>query len=242
MSTQTQLSQMITDSILNDIRNGIYKGQKFLPPEVDLAKTYNVSRNMVRESLTRLEREGWISRKHGVGTIINWDIISAQTRLDLNYELYRTLELSGKVPRTKSVTFRTEPASGDIAFYLGITHGDPVLRSARLILADGEPAMYCIDYLPEKFLNTHDYSAADLKENFFKFVDRFCGIQIETNLAEIRAVPVPKEVSDAMEIPEDSTLLYIGEIGYDMRSNPILYSEEYFIDGMIRHMIVRKKI
>ena len=242
MSTQKQLSQKITDRILEDIRSGIYDGNKFLPPEVDLAKTYDVSRNMVRESLTRLEREGWITRKHGVGTIINWDIISAQTRLDLNYELYRTLELSGKVPNTKCVSFRNELASETISSYLGIETGDPILRSARLILGDNVPAIYCIDYLPVKFLKTDQYTKEDLEENFFRFVDRFCGIQIETNLAEIRAIPVPKEVSDAMEIPEGSTLLYIGEVGYDMRSNPILYSEEYFVDGMIRHTIVRKKI
>ena len=45
-----------------------------------------------------------------------------------------------------------------------------------------------------------------------------------------------------MNIPLSCALLFIGEVGYDLRSQPVLYSEEYFLDRVIKHMIVRKKI
>ena len=58
----------------------------------------------------------------------------------------------------------------------------------------------------------------------------------------MRALPVTEEVAEALEVPLTCALLFLGEVGYDLRSRPVLYSEEYFMDRVIRHMIVRKKI
>ena len=71
---------------------------------------------------------------------------------------------------------------------------------------------------------------------------KFCSVSVETNLSELRALPVTQEVADALNIPLSCALLFIGEVGDDLRSQPVLYSEEYFLDRVIKHMIVRKKI
>ena len=51
-----------------------------------------------------------------------------------------------------------------------------------------------------------------------------------------------EEVAQALNVPMTCTLLYITEVGYDLHSNPLLYSEEYFLDRVIPQIIVRKKI
>lgn len=96
MEKGTQLSEKVTQILLHEIRNGDFNGLDSLPPEVELAEKFNVSRNVIRESLARLEREGWVVRKHGIGTLINKSVVHVDTRLDLNFELNQTLELSGK--------------------------------------------------------------------------------------------------------------------------------------------------
>lgn len=55
MEKGTQLSEKVTQILLHEIRNGDFSGLDSLPPEVELAEKFNVSRNVIRESLARLE-------------------------------------------------------------------------------------------------------------------------------------------------------------------------------------------
>lgn len=243
MDKHNQLSVRMTQKLLREIRSGVFAGMDSLPPEVELAEQFGVSRNMIRECLMRLEREGWITRKHGIGTLINKNVVNVNTRLDLNYELSHTLEMNGKHPETALLKSRVEPAPDEVAEHLSIQKGEEILRVSRLIKADGKPGIYCIDYIPKKQIAVNDYTKKDLEPPIFEFLDKFCGgTAVETNLAEIRSLPAPEEVSEALEIPRACGLLYLCEVGYDLRSNPVLYSEEYFMDRVIHHMIVRKKI
>lgn len=241
MEKGTQLSEKVTQMLLYQMREGEFSGMDSLPPEVELAERFNVSRNVIRESLTRLEREGWVVRKHGVGTLINKSVVHVDTRLDLNFELNQTVELSGKHAKTEWVRSRVEPAGAAVAVGLDIPEGEEVLRVARMISANGRPAIYCADYLPTRLI-VRDYRQEDLEPPIFEFLEKFCSVSVETNLSELRALPVTQEAADALEIPMTCALLFIGEVGYDLRSQPVLYSEEYYLDRVIRHMIVRKKI
>lgn len=243
MEKTQQLSERITKLLLHEIQDGEFSEMDSLPPEVDLAERFQVSRNIIRECLARLEREGWVIRKHGVGTLINKHVVHVETRMDLNFELSQTLEMNGRRAETALVRFRREPASGTVAEQLKIPEGEEVLRVSRLIKADGKPVIYCIDYLPMSLVADESYQQADFEPPIFHFLDKFCGhATVETNLAEVRALPVTEEVAEALEVPLTCALLFLGEVGYDLRSRPLLYSEEYFMDRAIRHMIVRKKI
>lgn len=242
MQRAQQLSEKVTKALLHEIRDGAFSGMDSLPPEVELAERFNVSRNIVRECLTRLEREGWVTRKHGVGTLINKSVVHVKTRLDLNFELRQTLEMNGKHAETDLVRSRLEPAGSVVASQLKIPEGSEVLRVSRMLRADGKPAIYCIDYVPTRLIQKRGYTPADLEPPIFQFLNKFCNVSVETNLSELRALPATEEVAEALEVPLTCGLLFMGEVGYDLRSNPILYSEEYFIDRVIQHMIVRKKI
>ena len=242
MEKGTQLSEKVTQILLHEIRNGDFYGLDSLPPEVELAEKFNVSRNVIRESLARLEREGWVVRKHGIGTLINKSVVHVDTRLDLNFELNQTLELSGKHAKTEWVRTRIDSANATVAAQLNIPVGEQVLRVARMISADGRPAIFCVDYLPLQLIENNSYQFEDLRPPIFEFMKKFCSVSVETNLSELRALPVTQEVADALNIPLSCALLFIGEVGYDLRSQPVLYSEEYFLDRVIKHMIVRKKI
>jgi len=61
-----QLYSNITDAI----RNGTYSSGDKLPPELDLAKQYGISRQTVRLALEKLENDGFISKLQGSGSYI----------------------------------------------------------------------------------------------------------------------------------------------------------------------------
>ena len=208
MEKGTQLSEKVTQILLHEIRNGDFNGLDSLPPEVELAEKFNVSRNVIRESLARLEREGWVVRKHGIGTLINKSVVHVDTRLDLNFELNQTLELSGKHAKTEWVRTRIDPANATVAAQLNIPVGEQVLRVARMISADGRPAIFCVDYLPMQLIENNSYQLEDLQPPIFEFMKKFCSVSVETNLSELRALPVTQEVADALNIPLSCALLF----------------------------------
>ena len=242
MQDSNQVSQKITQELLSEIKDGRFRNSKALPPEVQLAEEFKVSRNAIREALTRLEREGWIARKHGVGTLINRHVINAGARLDLNYEFKRTLEISGHAVNIINNTSDVIPAEKDIAENLNISVGENLLRVSRLFMADGKPAIYCIDYFPMQFIPKGEEANVYAEESFFGYMKDICGIEVESSLAEIRARSVTKEAANALGLPEGTVLLAMEETSYDLHARSVLYSESFFVDRMIHHTIVRKKI
>ena len=86
LQEEQRLSVRIMHRILQEIKTGIYQNLSRLPPEVEIAETLGVSRTVVRDSLSILEREGFVTRKHGLGTIINRHVLSVVTRIDLEKE------------------------------------------------------------------------------------------------------------------------------------------------------------
>ena len=80
MSKPQQLSEKYTKEIFQEIKSGIYSRADRLPSEPDIAKHFGISRTMVRDCLSTLEREGFISRKHGIGTIINQHVLDVKVQ------------------------------------------------------------------------------------------------------------------------------------------------------------------
>lgn len=64
-------SNLIRMKLLHEMKTGEFSKCARLPRELELAEQFGISRNHLREVLAQLEREGFITRIHGVGTIIN---------------------------------------------------------------------------------------------------------------------------------------------------------------------------
>lgn len=242
MSQVLQLSDDITARMIQEIRSGMFSDADRLPPEVDLAVILGVSRNIVRECLARLEREGMVSRKHGVGTLINRHVISAETRLDLNAELIPTLEKTGKLAETMFLRIERGSAEGEAAEKLQVENGEDLIISRRLISADGMPAVYCIDYIVASASQCERFTETDFQPSVFAFLKKCCGAEVYMDLAELRALPAQGETAEYLRVAQGTPLLCLAEVGYDFMGKPVLYSEEFFMDRVIRHVILRKKI
>ena len=83
MSTQPTQSKTIRAQLLSDMKGGAYAGCERLPRESVLAEKLGISRTQLRDILASLEREGFITRRQGVGTIINRHVLDVQTRMDI---------------------------------------------------------------------------------------------------------------------------------------------------------------
>ena len=152
LQEEQRLSVRIMHRILQEIKTGIYQDLSRLPPEVEIAETLGVSRTVVRDSLSILEREGFVTRKHGLGTIINRHVLSVVTRIDLEKEFLVMLREAGYHPTVPFVQVREHPAGEDLAQIMQIEPDDTVIQVDRLVCADGVPTIFCEDYLVKKLV------------------------------------------------------------------------------------------
>lgn len=242
MNTSLSITEQVTMRLLNELRSGCYQGQDRLPPEQDISASFGVSRTVVRDALSTLEREGFISRKRGVGTVINQHVLQAKTRIDMEEEFLDMVRDIGKTPTSKLLDYREYPSDASISNRLCIPKGDPVLAISRLIYADDTPAIFCTDYIAKCRISNADYQRVDFETPIFDFIQYFCKGEVYMDVSEIRAVPATREIAKVLDVALAEPLLNITDIGYTFYGEPLLTSSEYYVDGIFKHTILRKKI
>ena len=241
MRAQPTQSKTIRAQLLSAMKDGEYAACQRLPRENVLAEKLGISRTQLRDILASLEREGFITRRHGVGTIINRHVLNVQTRMDIEVEFLDMIRQSGYEPAVASVRVSEGFANRKIAGQLQMEEGTPVIRVARLCTADGRPAIYCEDVL-DKALVRGSYTIKDLKLPIFHFLQQFCGVYPYLDLTDLRPVVADAALAEIFQVPMGTPLLHMDEVDYDIDGRPVFCSTEYFIDGIFRHTVMRKKL
>ena len=136
-------TKTIRAQLLAAMKDGEYSGCDRLPRESVLSELLGISRTQLRDILASLEREGFITRRHGVGTIINHHVLNVPARMDIEMEFMDMIRASGHTPDVSFARVEEGTASSQEAELLQIAEGTPVLRFLRLCTADGKPAIYC---------------------------------------------------------------------------------------------------
>ena len=241
MGNQFSQNRTIRTQILQEMQSGEYMNCDRLPRESVLAEKLGISRTQLRDVLASLEREGFITRRHGVGTIINKHVLFSQARMDIEVEFLDMIRHCGHEPAVAFVRAEEGLADTRISQHLRIPIGTPVLKIMRLCTADGRPAIYCEDVL-EKSKVTSKLSQSDLELPFFQFLQHRCGIIPYLDLTDLRPVIADEKLSEILQVPLGAPLLYMDEVDYDIEGTPVFCSGEYFADGFFRHTVLRKKL
>ena len=241
MNQKPTQSRSIRMQLLSAMREGEYAHCDRLPRESVLSEKLGISRTQLRDILASLDREGFITRRHGVGTVINRHVLGAQARMDIEVEFMDMIRQSGRTPGVAFVRAAEGAADEKAAGQLGIPVGTPVLKISRLCTADGRPAIYCEDIV-EKAKIRHPYTEAELRQPIFDFLQSVCGLSSYLDLTDLRPVAADAFLSGIFQLPEGTPLLNMDEVDYDIDGAPVFVSREYFADGIFRHTVLRKKL
>ena len=82
----------------------------------------------------------------------------------------------------------------------------------------------------------------DYKLPFFHFMQRFCNAVPYLDLTEVRPAVADAELAEIFGVPMGTPLLHMDEVDYDIDGKPVFCSSEYYVDGIIRHTVLRKKL
>ena len=161
--------------------------------------------------------------------------------MDIEVEFLDMIRQSGHEPAVAFVRVADGEADAQVARQLRIPEGTPIIRIARLCTADGKPAIYCEDVV-EKALAKGNYTIQDFKLPIFHFLQRFCGIYPYLDLTDVRPAVADAALAEIFQVPMGTPLLNMEEVDYDIDGHPVFCSNEYFVDGIFRHTVMRKKL
>lgn len=231
----------VREQLLTEMRSGKYNEGKRLPRETVLSEELGISRTQLRDTLAGLEQEGYITRKMGVGTIINRHVLNVKSRMDIEAEILDIIRNNGYEPKIIFLDASEEKADERVAEKLKIPVGTPVMQVRKLCTADGKPALYFGDIFSKELIKK-EYDQEDLKYPIFQFLKEKCDVEAYMDLTQLRAVTADKNMAELLRVSEGSPLLNMEEVDYDMEGTVVLYSSQYFVDQIFEQTVLRKKL
>lgn len=240
MQIKNESQKTLRLRLLEEMKTGLFAQYDRLPRETELSELLGISRTQLRDTLSELDREGFITRRHGVGTVINRHVLEVQNRMDIETEFLEIIRQMGYEPSVSFIDVTEDVADENAARKLKVEQGTPVVRIRLVCDADGRPAIYCEDVF-EKRLVKREYQKYDFKVIVFQFLERFCDAEAYLDLTELHPVVADEELARILKVEQGTPLLNMEETNYDIEGNPIFYSRQYFVDGVIKHTVLRKK-
>lgn len=224
------MSAQVSALLMKELATGVYSTIERLPSEIELSASMGVSRTVIRDALSDLEREGFIERIRGIGTVINRNIVNLKCRLDLKLEYNELIRKKDCKPSSDSIMVRTEPCCAEMAASLQLQEGDRLIVCEKRVLAEGQPVIYSMDYLPQFLFGNINPMDMDWSLPIFDLLDRHCGLSVTMDIAKIYATNDYPEIRKKLLVPEGKALIMLDEVGFCKLSRPVMRSFEYYTD------------
>lgn len=155
--------------VANDLRErivtGVWAPGRRIPGEQELTRLYGASRITIRQALTNLAQEGFVSREPGRGSFVRDATITAGPRHLTSFT--EELRARGLEPSSRVLSIGEIGADEVVAEKLGLEAGASVVRLERLRLGNGESVGIQTAHLPaDRFpgLVEVDFARASLYE------------------------------------------------------------------------------
>lgn len=178
-----------------------YQNGKLLPSEVEMAARFGVSRNTLRAAIDKLVQENLVTRKKGVGTMVNKHRIAA--KLERWDGFSAEMDSKGIRMSTLFKDVKWVKADDDVAFDMGIKAGTSLCKLERIKGVDGEPVVLFISYFhprvhiePDEFFEGRLYELLERKYHSIPMISNeeigaiACNDYFRSKLAIVDDTPV----------------------------------------------------
>jgi GntR family transcriptional regulator len=222
--------------IVDLIKGGEWPSNQ-LPPEDDLAKSLGISRTTVREALASLMREGIIAKKQGLGNLVIKSALESKFRFDLIGDFVDMVADAGHEPELrqsppkslKGLTVGPEPfVKGDFVAY------------DECLLADGQPAIRSIVYIPENLIVRPPSDQVAPIRNVGDFIADLTGRYVNHSVAQFKPSEAKGDVAQDFQMREGESLIAWNEVYYDINDIAICYTDILFNPKIVKLSMLRK--
>ncbi|ABK61413.1 MULTISPECIES: GntR family transcriptional regulator [Clostridium] len=119
-----------------------------LPSENELSEQYEVSRSTVRQTLSELERYGYIYKERGKGSFVS--VRPFSQNLSNLYNFSDEIKKYGKIPKYKLISLDIIIPKKNISETMNLNSQDTVYKIEIIRKIEDEPVLFETTYLPTK--------------------------------------------------------------------------------------------
>jgi GntR family transcriptional regulator len=239
-TAKTSLPLQTQQYLENLIKDGTYQPGEQLPSQELLALQLGISRATLREALQKLEIEGVIQRRHGVGTFVSPNY---RQRLDTGLEVLESLEQiaskSGLKAHMSMLQLDVYPARPAEQEKLGLYSDVEILSVSRVMLLDDRPVAHLVDILPTHFLKTMDLQNG-FTGSVLDILVRLGHPLLSYSYTQIESVPASKDLADALMVHRRAPLLKFEGRLYERDGQVVDFSVSHFVPGHFNFHVVRR--
>lgn len=212
-----------------------------IPSEADLASEMSVSRNTVRDALSRLEMEGFVVRRQGAGTFVNQHGLLVKTRLEEIVPYETLIREHGYEPAVHLLQVEQKAADLALATTLNLKPNQPIVSVQKLFLADTQPVIFNQTFLSLELIK-RPYTLDDFRVPIYQFLPKFCQEELAYSFSEIVPLIAPPWLVERLDLPSSPTaILSLQEVGYNQDNEPIIKATSYFRDDFLRLRLIRRQ-
>jgi len=230
---------MVSEALINYIKENKLKIGDKLPPEEKLAILLKVSRLTLREALGQLKGKGLFYSKQGSGTFVSGNVKEIAGTLNKNLGMTEMLLETGLKPGVSYYEVDLIKATNEYAEKLKVKEGSGIVMCTRVRTADNKPVVLSIDYLTPRiaiiFLSIHDKDIS-----LFGMIEDN-NIIIGNSFAEIYPENCSKQLAEKLSYKEGAPILVLKQTIMDNKGTPLFYGEEYFRPDCFKFSINRKR-
>lgn len=232
----TPLHLQVEQLVRGMIEKPNYKKGELLPKEVDIANTLGISRNTVRQAISKLVIEGLLERKKGVGTKVATQNISTLLKSWMSF----TQEMNSKGIAFVNFEIKAEKvkANKDIAIALEIPKNSEVLKLSRLRGDKDGPFVQFVSWLhPRIGLTVNE----DFTRPLYEIIEKDHAIVVDLSREEIKAASAGKFISEKLLVQENAPILERIRKVYDPGRRPIEFCIGYYRSDKFSYTIDIKR-
>jgi GntR family transcriptional regulator len=233
------LTEIALQELRQAIVGGTFRPGSQLPTEAELCEVLGVSRTVVREALRVLEDDGFVVRRHGVGTFVrNQPILK---NLNVNFGITEMIESAGLKAGTSHLALQNKTADQEQAEQLRVAIGTPLVTMERVRTADGRPVVFSMDTVTEALIQRAGFDPQRLlSESIYSLLQTSLGQVIAYGIARLLPVASPGHVAEKLQLPPDALALYISQTDYSSNDEPLVYSCEYHLPDAFDFVVWRR--
>lgn len=203
--------------------------------ERELVQRHGVSRTTVRSALKQLEIEGYIYKHHGKGTFVS-SLKNRLANLSKMYSFTEQMLEMGKTPSTFVLDFFTVAANEELVDKMHVSLGETLYCIERLRLANNEPFMLEVSYLPVRLFPNLTKEAIQ-KRPLYSILNEDYNQIIRLANEEFFAGVISGRQAKKLELPNHSPVFNIVRHTYNHENILIEYTQSIARGDKFRYQI-----
>ncbi len=223
------------EALLDLMARSDYPGNK-LPSEDVLSKTLGISVATVREALRQLNREGYITKKHGSGNYVHQSALDLAMRIDINKTFFSLLRERYPDVYSEQSEFRVGLCSEEEAEMLKLEAPEMCLFYDRFYYVNGkELAILATNAIPARFFtgDVKELEGTDSKLSLMDFIWEHCLDEMVQTVVHMAPTNAAEDIAGLMHIEQGRAMVHWTEIFYNVYDKPVGLSQARFNPDLV---------